>query len=180
MNTLRAVLCTVVLACLVTSCQSMSEGILTFEARAILIDDTSIDTDDIGASFMEEDVDLTGYGGHVALMTPILDIVGGVDYREYESSDTPEIVLGVRRRFLEFWRLHPFVEGNLRYGTDVDASTLSEDYTAWAVGIGAMLDLTSNLFLNVRVMYETTPIETPAGEVDVEGVLGTVGIGLSF
>ncbi len=168
------------------SCQSMSEGVLTVEGRALVLDDAEIDAIQNGSFNTDTDVDLKGYGAHVALMTPIVDILGGVDWREYGDADTPEIVLGVRRRIFELWRLHPYIEGNLRYGTDLEfssataASTISEDYTSWAAGVGAIVDLSSSWFVNVRLMYENTPIETPAGEVDVDGLVGTLGLGISF
>ena len=74
-------------AALLASCQSMSGGVLALEARALALEDT--------------DEDLSGYGGHVALNTPVVDFLVGVDQREIGTLDSTEAVLGVRRRFLE-------------------------------------------------------------------------------
>ncbi len=165
-------------ACLavLASCQSMSTGVLSLEARALVLDDSEID--DVGNG---SDVDVEGYGLHAAFMTPIVDLLGGVEQRTFEDEDSPELVLGVRRRFLEIWRVHPFVEGNVRYGLDLDNGDTSEDYFGWQIGFGALLDITDHLFLNARVMWDTTSVDTAGGgSTDVEGVVGTIGIGYAF
>lgn len=162
-------------ACLavLASCQSMSTGVLSLEARALVLDDAEID--DVGNG---SDVDIEGYGLHAAFMTPIVDLLGGVEQRTFGDEDAPELVLGVRRRFLEIWRVHPFVEANVRYGFETD--TVTDDYFGWQIGFGALLDLTDHFFLNARVMYDTTSVETGSGSSDVDGLVGTLGIGYSF
>ena len=118
-------------------------------------------------------------------MTPIFDVLGGLDFREYDEAvaapgvddDTPELVVGLRRRIFELWRLHPYLEGNLRYGADV---TDFDEYFGWALGGGAMVDLTDRLFVNLRVMYESTPVDAGGTNRDVEALIGTLGVGLSL
>ncbi len=167
---------------LATACQSMSEGVLAVEGRAIVYNDTSVDPDDIDSStsFDEEDVDTSGYGGQVAFMTPIVDFVGGIDWREFQDEQVTELSLGLRRRVLEFWRLHPYIEANIREGSGLDTGDDETDYTGWNAGIGAILDVTENLFVNFRLMYEVTPIDLPNGETDIDGIIGTLGVGFSF
>lgn len=158
------------------SCQLIPSDIITLEARAIVVDDAEGDLSGIG----EEDVDLTGYGLHAAIMTGIVDIVGGIDQREFETSDTPELDVGLRKRFLQIWRLEAYVEGNLRYGFDLENGNTSEDYFGYQAGFGALIDLTDSLFINLRVMYDTTSIDTSITDVDVDGLIGTIGLGLKF
>ncbi len=149
-------------AALLASCQSMSEGVLSLEARALALEDA--------------DEDLGGYGGHVALNTPIVDILVGADHREIGTLDATEGTLGLRRRFLEIWKLRPFVEANQLIGLD-----LFDDVSGWSAGGGALLHLNDHLFMNFRVMYEersTSGLFVESSQVD--GVVGTVGIGLSL
>ena len=149
-------------AALLASCQSMSGGVLALEARALALEDT--------------DEDLSGYGGHVALNTPVVDFLVGVDQREIGTLDSTEAVLGVRRRFLEIWKLRPFVEVDYLIGMD-----LFDDVSGWSAGGGALLHLNDHLFLNFRVMYEQrTTDELFVEAKQVDGVVGTVGIGLSL
>lgn len=168
------------LAVLAAGCQSMSEGVLAVEGHAIVYNDTSVDDFDAATSFDEEDVDTSGYGAQAAFMTPIFDILGGVDFREYQDEDSPELSLGLRRRIFEIWRLHPFVEGNLRYGTGLDNGIDEEDYAGFNLGIGALLDLTDHIFLDARLLYETIEIDLPGGNTDLDGVIGTLGAGFRF
>ena len=165
---------------LLASCQSMSEGVLAFEARAVVIDDADIDDVESGSAFEEENIDISSYGVHAALKTPVVDLLVGVDDREFGRESSAELVLGVRRRFLEIWKLHPYLEADYRHGFDLDNGVDSETYDGWAAGGGALLHLTDSLFLNFRLMYETTSIQLPSISTDVDGVTGTVGIGFSL
>lgn len=158
----------------------MSEGVLAFEARGVVIDDADIDSVEGGSAFDEENIELSGYGGHLALKTPLVDFLVGVDDREFGSESSAEMVLGVRRRFLEIWKLHPFLEADYRHGFNLDNGVSSESYNGWAAGGGALLHLTDKVFLNFRLMYETTSIDLPSISTDVDGVTGTIGVGLSF
>ncbi|MDB4401596.1 hypothetical protein N9247_01095 [bacterium] len=108
-------------AALLASCQSMSGGVLALEARALALEDT--------------DEDLSGYGGHVALNTPVVDFLVGVDQREIGTLDSTEAVLGVRRRFLEIWKLRPFVEADYLIGMD-----LFDDVSGWSAVAIVRLD----------------------------------------
>ncbi len=178
MKTLRLISFAAGLAVL-ASCQSMSTGILSLEARALVLDDSEVKGIQNGSG--DNSVDVEGYGLHAAFMTPIVDLLGGVEQRKFADEDAPELVLGVRRRFLEIWRVHPFVEGNVRYGFDLDNGQTSEDYFGWQIGLGALVDITDHLFLNARVMWDTTSVDNPGGgSNDVEGAIGTIGIGYSF
>lgn len=177
---IHSVVSLVLVSLLATACQSMSEGVLSLEGRAIVYHDTSVDDVDAATSFDESDVDVSGYGGQAAFMTPIVDVVGGVEWREFQDEDVPELSIGLRRRFFELWKLHPYIEANLRYGSDLDTGVDEDDYTGWNAGLGALLDVTDRLFLNARLMYEVTPIDLPSGETDIDGVIGTLGVGLAF
>jgi|GEM_PF-1835466 len=163
---------------LLASCQSMSEGVVGLEARAIVLDDTSVDDFGSAPSFDEEDLDVSAYGVQASLATPIVDLLGSVDVREYESEDTPEANLGVRRRLLELGPFHPFVEANLRYGFDLDTGATSDGYFGWNAGAGVLVDLSDHVFLNVRLMYETAELEVLGDEVTADGVIATVGLGI--
>lgn len=164
------------LTLLATGCQSMSEGILSIEGRAIVLDDQTADTPFEGVT--TDDVDVEAYGAHVALSTPIVDLLGGVDFREFGDEDATELTLGARRRFLEVLRFHPYVEANMRFSIDEleTADADGDNYFGWNAGGGFLLDLTESLFLNFRVVYETTDVDGN----DIDGLLGTVGIGFSL
>lgn len=178
---MRSIVPALLAALLLPACQSMSAGVLALEGRAIVIDDASLDESDLGSAFQEEDVDVTGYGAQLALMTPIVDLLAAVDKRDYEDADSTELSLGARRRVLEIWRFHPYVEGNLRYAIDLDTGDVGDDYFGWNLGAGTLFDLTDTLFLNVRVMYETLSIDLPANSgVDLDGIVATVGLGVAF
>ena len=164
------------------ACQSLSEGLVSLTARAVLYDDAEIDDFDAATSFEEEDVELSGYGLQAAVMTPILDVTAAVDRREFEDEEVDELSLGVRRRFLEIWRLHPYVAADLRFGFDLDTGFDEEDYTGWDAGVGLLLDLTDHLFLDGRLVYERTSddIALPGGDTHLDGIVGTVGLGFSL
>lgn len=164
------------------ACQSMSEGILAVEARAILYEDSQIDDFDAASNFGDDNVDLTGYGIEAAFMTPILDFIGGIDQREYEDEKATELRLGLRRRFLELWRVHPYIAADLRYGFDLDTGTDEADFTGWDAGIGALLDVTDHFFLDFRLVYEATgdDIDVAGEDTSIDGVVGTFGLGWSF
>ncbi len=166
------------LVALGASCQSMSEGVFSLEGRAIVLDDTEADEDFGGVG--EDEVDVSGYGVAGAFSTPVVDLLAAIEVREFEDEDTPELALGVRRRFLEIGPFHPFVEGNLRYGDGLDNGVDEESYTGWNAGVGALFDLGDRFFLSARLMYELTPIDTPTGDVDVDGLVGTLGFGIKF
>lgn len=161
---------------LLALCASCQTNLITLEARGIVIDDAEGDLEGV----TEEDVDLTGFGLHAALLSPIVDVVVGIDQREYEDSDTPELDVGLRKRLLSLWLLSAYIEANLRYGFDLDTGTASDDYFGYSAGFGALVDLNESLFLNFRVMYDTTDIEGGVRDIDVDGLIGTVGIGIKF
>jgi len=165
---------------LFASCQSMAEGVVSLEGRAIVFADTSVDDFDTATNFDEEDVDVSAYGAQAALMTPIVDGVLALDWREYQDESTPELNVGARRRLFEIGPVHPYVEANLRYGFDLETGQTSDGYFGWNAGIGALIDLSEHLFFNARLMYETAGIDLPAGTEDVDGVIGTLGFGLKF
>lgn len=179
MSTLRLISAVVVAT--LASCQSMSQGVIAIEAQAIVLDDAELDDVQNGSAFDEENLDVSGYGLQLAIMTPIVDFLGSYGEREYADESTPEFALGLRRRFLEFWRFSPFIEANLRYGSELNNGFDEEDYTGWNAGVGLMLDLTDHVFINARIMYEETPIELPSGDdADATGVIGTLGVGFMF
>lgn len=164
------------------ACQSMSEGFFAFSGYGVIYEDTEIDDTEAGTEFDEEDVELKGYGGQVAFMTPIVDFLGAVEVREYEGEDAKEGKLGLRRRILEFWRLHPYIVGDARFGFDLDTGIEESDYTGWDLGLGALLDVTEHLFLDFKLVYEQTgdDIELPSETTSLDGIVGTLGIGFSL
>lgn len=167
------------LPALLGSCQTMSAGLIGIEARAMVLDDAEIDdVQDGGTDYTDADVDLEGYGVHAMIMTPVLDVIGGVDQRDYENDDAQELTLGLRKRVFEIWRLHPYIEASYRYGFDLDTGQKSEDYTGYVYGAGVLVDLSDALFLNLRVVQDVTTVETGTGDKDIDGLVGTVGIGL--
>lgn len=159
-----------------TSCNLVPEDVISLEARAIVVDQAETDL----AGVTEDDVDLSGYGVHAALMTGIVDVVGGIDQREFEDSDTPELNVGLRKRLINVWMLEAYVEGVLRYGVDLEQNDVSEDYFGYAAGFGALIDVGPNMFLNARVMWDTTDIDAGITDIDVEGLIGTIGLGFRF
>ncbi len=167
---------TLIAAATLASCQAIPSDFLSIEARALVIDDAEGDLAGLG----EEDVDLTGYGVHAAFMTGIVDVVAGIDQREFETSDTPELDLGLRKRLIGIWKLDTYIEANWRYGVDLEAGTKSEDYFGYNVGFGALVDIDGTYFLNFRAMYDSTSVDVSSGSVDVEGLIGTVGIGIKL
>ena len=163
---------------LLASCQSTGDGFFAIEGRALVYEDTSFDASDPSTSFGEENVDVTAYGVAASFNTPIVDVVGAVDWREYESEGTPELTVGLRRRVLEFWRVHPFIEANLRYGLDLDNGVESDDYFGYNVGIGGLVDITDSFFGSVRLMYESADISFPSEDVTADGIVGMIGFGV--
>ena len=161
-------------AVLLPSCQSMSEGILGLEGRAIIFDDQSLD------NVTSDDIDVASYGAQLSLNTPIVDVLASLDMREYGDEDTPELQFGARRRFLELWKVHPFVEANLRYGIDLDTGQVSDGYFGYNFGGGVLVDLTDHMFLTARVLWETADLEYPGGSVSADGVVGMIGVGVHF
>lgn len=158
------------------SCQVIPSDFLSLEARAIVVDDAEGSLSDI----TEEDADLSGYGLHAAIMTGLVDVVGGIERRDFEDSDATELVVGLRKRLFGLWRLDTYIEANLRYGFELDTGDVSEDYFGWNAGFGALVDLTDTIFLNFRVMYDTTDLDVSSGSVDVDGLIGTIGIGVKL
>ncbi len=170
------ILSALAIACGLASCQVIPSDILSLEARAIVVDDAEGDISEIS----EDDVDLSGYGAHVAIMTGLVDIVGGIERRDFDNSEATELDVGLRKRLFGLWRLDTYIEANLRYGFDLDTGDVSEDYFGYNAGFGALVDLTDTLFLNFRVMYDTTSLDVSSGSVDVDGLIGTVGVGIKF
>lgn len=171
---MRVISIFLVAACLLPSCQSMSEGIIAVEGRATIFDDQSLDN--LGSS----DVDVAAYGALVSLNTPIVDLQAALDFREYGDDDSPELQVGARRRFLELWKVHPFVEGNLRYGLDLDTGTVSDGYFGYNLGGGVIVDLTDSWFLTARVLWESADLEFPGGSATADGWIGMIGVGVYF
>ncbi|MFT6108619.1 MAG: hypothetical protein ACJA2W_001531 [Planctomycetota bacterium] len=165
-----------VAAATLASCQVIPSDVLSLEARAIIVDDAESDLSGLG----EEDVDLTGYGIHAAFMTGIVDVVAGIDQREFDNSDTPEFDLGLRKRLIGIWKLQAYIEANLRYGFDLDVGAVSDDYFGYSGGFGALVDVSESIFLNFRIMYDTTSLDVSSGNVDVDGLIGTVGVGFKL
>ena len=163
-------------AALLSSCQSMSEGFLSLEARAIVLEDTELDAVDAATSFDEEDIDVTGFGLHAAVGTPIVDVLAGIDRREYADEETEELSLGVRRRILDLWLLHPYIEANLRYALDLDNGVNTDDELGYSAGLGTTVELNDSFHLNLRLMYETLDVELTTGSTDADGLVGTVGL----
>ena len=166
---------------LLAACQSF-EGPLSVEARAIVLDDQEVDATAPGSTFDDEDLDVSGYGVEVAVWTPVVDVIGGVDIRELGDEETPELRLGLRRRFLEVSRLHPYVAADLRYGVDLDTGIDDTEYVGLGLGLGLLLDLTDHWFVDARLAYETTIDDPELGDEDarIDGLLGTLGLGYSF
>ncbi|QDU83114.1 hypothetical protein Pla163_02100 [Planctomycetes bacterium Pla163] len=171
---------TALLPLALVSCQSMSEGVVSLEARAMAYDDTEISQS--GAGFAEENVDVSAYGLQAAIMTPILDVTASVDRREFENESSNEVAVGLRRRFLEIAFVHPYVAADLRYGFGLETGFDEVDYAGWALGVGALVDISDHLFLDFKVAYERTLDDIDIGTSDeaLEGVVGYVGVGLTF
>jgi hypothetical protein len=167
---------------LLGSCQAMSEGFFSFTGYGIVYEDSQIDDSDSGSSFDEEDIDLRGYGGQVAFLTPIVDFTGAVETRDYENEGATEAKLGLRRRILEFWRMHPYLCADARFGFDLDTGVEESDYTGWDAGIGSLLNVTDHFFFDFKLVYEQTgeDIELPSEETGLDGLVGTVGLGFSL
>ena len=164
------------------ACQSMSEGFFAFSGYAVVYEDTEVDDIDAATDFDDEDVDLKGYGGQVAFMTPIVDFLGAVEVRDYDGAEAKEAKLGLRRRIFEIWRLHPYIVGDARFGFDLDTGVEESDYTGWDLGLGGLLDVTDHLFLDFKLVYEQTgdDIELPSESTAIDGIVGTVGVGWSL
>ena len=163
-----------------SSCVVIADGLVSVEGRAIVLDDQSAEPGDPLSNFDANDVEVQGYGAHLALSTPVVDVLGGVDRREYADEEANELTLGIRKRFLEFLRLHPYVEGNLRFTTDLETGVSEEDAFGWSAGAGVLVDITDSLFLNVRLVYETTEVDQAGGDTEIDGIVGTVGLGFNI
>ena len=57
---------------------------------------------------------------------------------------------------------------------------MSDDYFGYNAGFGALVHLSDSYFLNFRAMYDFTSVDLSTGSEDIDGVIGTVGIGLKL
>ena len=129
-------------------------------------------------------------GGSIAVTTYQAGKVAmlGWDEREYEDVDSTEFYAGLRF-MLARTDVRPYLAAKVRYGLGLEfpSTALTSDFESdefWGVGAGGglMAFATDNLFFDLNLSYEDVfeDIDAEGVDVDLDGWVGTVGVGFAF
>ena len=144
------------------------------------------EADDDGPTGPWDELAPTALGVQADFFRPRTALLFGVERREYDGVDARTVQLfgGARYLFLH-GRARPYVEGRVSYGLGLElpGGGESDAFLGLGLGLGGILRLTPHVHLDARVAYELAPdvdLDTPAGSVDLDGWIGTLGIGFTF
>lgn len=171
------------LACSISAgCSSMGNGVFSIEGTGVVYDHEQAENPTAGTTFDSKDVDVRGLGLKGAFNTPVIDIVGTIERREFDDERATEVSAGVRKRFFDVARLQPYVEGRLLRGAGLETSGgHRETYAGIALGGGILFNLTDHLFVDGNLEWEgTSAIDVGPDDTRLRGVIGRIGIGFAF
>lgn len=127
-------------------------------------------------------IDVKGYGAEVAFTDYGPDFLVGIEQREYEDVDALEYWGGLRWVFCG-GTFTPYAMGKLRYSDALElAAGDSDSYVGWGLGGGCLVWATDMIFFDLNVMYEALfqDVDAIGADVDLDGWVGTVGVGIAF
>lgn len=163
-------------------CSSMQNGVFAIEGTGVVYDNYEAKDPVAGTTFSESDVDVKSYGIKGAFNTPVIDIIGTIERREFDDEDCIEVSAGVRKRIIDVGPVEPYVELRLLRGGGLKTTSGDdENYGGLAVGAGVLFAIGDHLFLDANLSYEaTSKIDIGPDDTALSGTLGRVGIGWSF
>jgi opacity protein-like surface antigen len=168
------------------SCSSMLNGVASIEARgAIALESAAAVTGGAlvgagGGSGAGYDVDIQtpGYGVGAAVNSPLVDLISGFDVRSYNDEHVPEFNIGLRKRFgADKQPLYVFALARSSR-SDSDGETY---FNGSAIGLGLILQLTPNVFVDISGAYERTGhLQVEPERSNYEQGIFQFGLGFSF
>lgn len=140
--------------------------------------DASDPTNSAGLAFNSEP-DVDGWSAQVDLYFKGPSVLVGYSDRDYgDAAKSDEVFAGGRY----FWggdaRVF-YLMGVVRVSSGLEvAGTESDNYWGWGLGAGSTAQMTDNFFIDVRLMYEDlfSEIDFGANEVELDGLVGTIGV----
>lgn len=158
----------------------------THQNIAVAVHAVAYDTVDASATApgfqIDGGIDVKGYGAEVAFTAYGPDFLVGVEQREYEDVDAREYWGGLRWMFGAD-TFSPYLMGKLRYGEGLEFTAGdSDEYIGWGAGGGFLVWATDVIFFDLNLMYEAVfqDIDAVGADVDLDGWVGTVGVGVAF
>lgn len=163
-------------------CSSMQNGVFAVEGTGVVYDNYEAKDPVPGSTFRDSEVDVKGFGIKGAFNTPVIDIIGTIERREFEDENALEVSAGVRKRIIDVGPIEPYVELRLLRGGGLKTSSgHDETYGGLAVGAGVLFAIGDHLFFDANVSYEaTSDIDVGPDKTPLRGTLGRIGIGWSF
>jgi opacity protein-like surface antigen len=156
--------------------------------RYAAFEDYEVDASAGGTAIGSDEIDLDGYGAEAIFLGSGPGFMLGWDEREYEDVDSTEFYAGVRF-MLAPTDVRPYLAAKVRYGLGLEfpSTALSPDFESdefWGYGAGGglMAFATDNLFFDLNLSYEDVfeDIDAEGVDVDLDGWVGTVGVGFAF
>ena len=157
-------------------------------ARYTAFEDYEVDASSGGSAIGSDEIDLDGYGAEALFLRSSPAFVLGWDEREYEDVDSTEFYAGLRF-LLARTDLRPYLSAKLRYGKGLEFPSTalspafdSDEFWGWGAGGGLMAFVSDNVFFDLNLAYEDVfdDIDAEGVDVDLDGLVGTVGVGFAF
>jgi len=126
----------------------------------------------------EIDVD-RGFGGQIALWTPIVDVTTGVQRRKYGVLDTTEGTVGLRWRIYDDEDATPYFFCDLRHTRHESHAT--EYFNGLALGFGFMFHVSEHVYVDSNLAWErTSGLKLPDGKPRMSEAVFQLGLGVSW
>jgi len=164
-----------------SSCVVVSEGHFGATLHTVGYDTTHADATAPGLG-LDGAVDVEGVGVDVALMGHGADFLLGYENREYDDVEADEFWAGLRQTW-DQGRFSPYILGKVRYSDGLELpGGDSESFVGWGLGIGVLIWATEHVYLDLNLVHEDLfqDADTPTGDIDLDGWVGTAGIGFAF
>ena len=156
--------------------------------KLVVFDDYEADASAGGTAIGSGDVELDGFGAEAVFFGRGPDLLLGWDDREYENVDSTEFYAGLRFP-LARTDVRPYLAGKVRYGLGLEFPSTalttefdSDEFWGWGAGGGVLAFVSDNLFFDFNLSYEDVfdDIDAEGVDVDLDGWVGTVGVGIAF
>jgi hypothetical protein len=186
---MRALVVTLLLACLGACASPAKNGTLNIEGRGALSGETLLVLGALvgaagatqpptSAAVPDDAFETLGWGVQAAVNTSAIDLVGGFDQRRIHEETIPEVSVGLRKRFGA--PDTPFYVFALARSSRSDSDS-ADVFNGSALGVGVLIQFAENGFVDMNIAWQrTTDLSIENGHDNLDEGVFQIGLGWSF
>jgi opacity protein-like surface antigen len=147
--------------------------------------DASGDLDATTGFTNQNEPDVDGWDLQLDVRLDALNAVVGYSDREYGFTARADEYFGGLKWFVGSENTYFMAVG--RYGPELDLTRAGvpmngDAYFGYGVGGGVTSQMTENIFLDVKILYEDlfSDIDVGSSGLDLDGIVGSIGVGILF